>query len=51
MGGVDVCPWSRAVRAKDMGKGSVWGLSPGTYAASASCVGCGKVAQGVDGVE
>lgn len=60
IGGVEVCPWSRAVRAKDIGKGSVWGLSPWMYDASASGVGAadtepergwGKVAQGVDGVE
>lgn len=60
MGGVEVCPCSRAVRARDIGNGSVRGLSPWMYDASASGVGaadmepergCGKVAQGVDGVD
>lgn len=60
MGGVEVRPCSRAVRARDIGNGSVRGLSPWTYDASASGVGaadmepergCGKVAQGVDGVD
>lgn len=36
MGGVDMCPWSRAARAKDIGKGSVRGLSLWMYDASAS---------------
>lgn len=60
MGGVEVRPWSRAARAKDMGNGSVRGLSPWICDASASGVGTadtepergwGKVAQGVDGVD
>lgn len=60
MGGVDVCPWSRLARAKDMGNGSVRGLSAWTCDASASGVGAaetepergwGKVALGVDGVD
>lgn len=60
MGGVEVWPWSRAVRAKDMGNGSVRGLSPWMCDASASGVGTadtepergwGKVAEGVDGVD
>lgn len=60
MGGVEVRPWSRTVRAKGIGKGSVRGPSLCTYDASASGVGAadteperrwGKVAQGVDGVE
>lgn len=39
MGGVEVRPWSRAVRAKVIGNGSERGLSLWTYDASASGVG------------
>ena len=39
MGGVEVRPWRRAVRAKGMGNGSVRGLSPWRCDASASGVG------------
>lgn len=38
-GGVEVLPWSRAVRAKGIRKGSVRGPSLCTYDASASGVG------------
>jgi len=60
MGGVEVRPWSRAVRDKGMGNGSVRGLSLWIYDANASGVGAAetepergweKVAQGVDGVD
>lgn len=39
MGGVEVCPWSRAARATDMGNGSVRGLSLWKYDMVASGVG------------
>ena len=39
MGGVEVCPWSQAPRAIDIGNGSVRGLSWWTYDVNASGVG------------
>lgn len=55
MGGVEACPWSRAARAKDMGNGSVRGLSPCASGVGAADIeperGWGKVAEGVDGVD
>lgn len=50
-----MCPWRRAARAKDIGNGSVRGLSPCASGVGAADTeperGWGKVAQGVDGVD
>lgn len=60
MGGVEVRPWSLAAWARDMGNGSVSGLSPCSRGVWASGVGaadteldrgCGNVAHGVEGVD
>ena len=42
MGGVEVCPWSRAARDKGVENGSARGLSLWTYDASGSGVGAAE---------